>query len=55
MKIFAVIISDYDLFGIEGLFTKKSSAIALKKKLKKDKDYIWKKYLKLVEYEVSEE
>jgi hypothetical protein len=53
MKVYEVIVSDFDLYGEYGLYKNKEKAEARKEELSKG-DMHWKKYLKIVEKEVIE-
>lgn len=49
MKVYEVIISDFDLYGEYGLFRTKETAKQKMKELLADPKFHWKKYLKIKE------
>jgi hypothetical protein len=54
MKVYAVIIVDFDLYGEYGIYLSEEKAKARLQELKKDPTYLWKKYLEIREKEVIE-
>ena len=54
MKIYMVIINDYDMCGDEGFYMSKEKAKARLQELKKNPTYLWKKHLEIRVKEVIE-
>ena len=54
MKIYAVIIADYDLYGEYGFYVLEEKAKAKLQELKEDSKFMWKKYLEIREKELIE-
>ena len=52
MKVYEVIIADFDLYAEYGLFKKKSDAEKKLQSLKENPVFLWKKYLKIIEKEL---
>lgn len=55
MKVYAVIISDYDLYGEYGFYLKREKAEARLEELKADPNFLWKKHLRIAEKDVIEQ
>jgi len=53
MKIYAVVIVDYDLYGEYGFYVKKVDAKKRLNELKHDSTFLWKKYLEIQEKELK--
>ena len=53
MKVYEVIIADFDLYNSYGLFTKKTDAEKKVTELKNNQRFLWKKHLKIIEKELT--
>jgi hypothetical protein len=54
MKVYEVIIADYDLSGGYGLYVSEARALERMAELKKDPKFLWKKYLEIRVKELDE-
>lgn len=53
MKIYAVVVSDYDLYDEYGFYKSKEAAEKRLEELKNQKDFLWKKHLSIQEKELE--
>ena len=54
VKIYVVVIRDYDLYGKYGYYFSKAKAKKRLQELKNDPAFLWKEYLEIEEQEVIE-
>ena len=54
MKIYFVVFSDYDLYGIKGIYFHRENAEIKFNELKNDPKFRWKKYLKIEEHNIDD-